>query len=393
LERTALIAMAAALACEPLYIVRPRLGPLPTTLLEILLIIAILLGVVALGLCRLPWRNPYTWPALLFLAGATLNVFFAPSLRAAAGIWKAYFVEPALAALVIAGLAAAGLIVAMPNLALAGFHAARHTFSLVTPPVTIYTTANAVALFLVPLDALALAILLFADDRRERLAAAAFLAVTGAAVLASFSRAGWLALAAAGLLVAAFHRRRWLLIGPGLAVALAAGLGIPAVRARIAVEFDPSSPNNSVISRLSLWESTLNLLRARPLTGGGLAGFLRSLEPYRTAGYGEKLLYPHDIVLNFWTETGLIGLAGFVWLSLQAVRTGRDALAAPGLARVLAIGWLAALLAVWLHGLVDAPYFKNDLSVEFWALLGLQLAAWRAPSRTPAPTPAPNETS
>ena len=32
---------------------------------------------------------------------------------------------------------------------------------------------------------------------------------------------------------------------------------------------------------------------------------------------------------------------------------------------------LIALIAVIVHGLVDVPYWKNDLSLEFWALLSL----------------------
>ena len=39
------------------------------------------------------------------------------------------------------------------------------------------------------------------------------------------------------------------------------------------------------------------------------------------------------------------------------------------------LGVILVLVAVVLHGLVDVPYFKNDLALEFWALLGLLTAA------------------
>ena len=35
------------------------------------------------------------------------------------------------------------------------------------------------------------------------------------------------------------------------------------------------------------------------------------------------------------------------------------------------------LVGVVMHGLVDVPYWKNDLSVEFWVLLGLAWAGER----------------
>jgi hypothetical protein len=32
---------------------------------------------------------------------------------------------------------------------------------------------------------------------------------------------------------------------------------------------------------------------------------------------------------------------------------------------------MAAMVAIIIYGLVDVPYFKNDLSVLFWTILGL----------------------
>jgi hypothetical protein len=45
--------------------------------------------------------------------------------------------------------------------------------------------------------------------------------------------------------------------------------------------------------------------------------------------------------------------------------------------RHIELGVFLALVAVVVHGLVDVPYFKNDLSFEFWVLLGLAWAGRR----------------
>ena len=45
--------------------------------------------------------------------------------------------------------------------------------------------------------------------------------------------------------------------------------------------------------------------------------------------------------------------------------------------RPLQLGVLLALMGIIVHGLVDVPYFKNDLSLEFWVLLGLSWAGRR----------------
>jgi len=50
-------------------------------------------------------------------------------------------------------------------------------------------------------------------------------------------------------------------------------------------------------------------------------------------------------------------------------------------------------VAVVVHGMVDLPYFKNDLSLEFWTLLGLAWAGrlWSVAQPQPAPA-APAQT-
>ena len=42
--------------------------------------------------------------------------------------------------------------------------------------------------------------------------------------------------------------------------------------------------------------------------------------------------------------------------------------------RALQLGILLALVAVVVHGLLDVPYFKNDLALELWAMLALVVA-------------------
>jgi hypothetical protein len=49
--------------------------------------------------------------------------------------------------------------------------------------------------------------------------------------------------------------------------------------------------------------------------------------------------------------------------------------------RPVHLGVLLAMVAILVHGLVDVPYFKNDLAFEFWLLAGLTLAGRRDPPR------------
>jgi O-antigen ligase len=381
--------MALALACAPAYTIRFHFGPLPSTLLEVVLVVAIVVGLAAYW-GDIPWRNPFTWAALLFLLGATLDVVFAPEPKAAAGLWKAYFVEPMLAGLVIAamaprrsrllllGLGLGAVVPAVVNAFVDGTQMAHHTFNTFTPQVAIYNTANAVPLFLEPPMAFALALAVHGRERVARVVAGALFIVYAIAVMLSYSRLGWITLLALVLFVAAFHRRRWWAFGIALVVAVAAFAASPEVRGRIIVEFQPSD-KNSVLLRVPLWRATLDMLRDHPLFGAGLAGFKAAIEPYAArAGYHEDLIYPHNLLLNAWAETGLLGLLGFLWTLVQALRVGLRRLAQDPFQRALGIGLLGMLLTFAIHGIGDVPYFKNDQALVFWALLGVTLGAGRA---------------
>ncbi|MBO0702422.1 MAG: O-antigen ligase family protein [Candidatus Dormibacteraeota bacterium] len=378
-----------ALALSPAYIVRPHLGPLPLTVLEIALVVALVVGY--LGYWReLPWWNPYLIPGGLLLAAAFLAILVSPVRLSAADTWLAYFAEPAAAGLLAAavcrrrsharvllvGLGVAGAVISFANIGNTLHALATHRFSDVTPPVVIYMTANAVPLYLEPLLAFAFGIVVFSDDRRERWVAAAFAALFILADLLSFSRLGWITLACLIVFTAAFTRFRWWIWGAIVAVGAAAFALLPPVRRRILVEFG-SSGNNTVLLRKPLWLSSLNMLRHRPLQGAGLDGFRPTVQGYAVQGYDQNLIYPHNLFLNFWSETGLLGLVAIVWYGVQLIRCGVRGLGRANRpwVRALSLGLLGLVLAFLVHGVGDVPYFKNDQALAFWTLTGIQLGA------------------
>ena len=148
---------------------------------------------------------------------------------------------------------------------------------------------------------------------------------------------------------------------------------------RLGHEVDLQDPNNSLEIRLNVWRATLRMLRDHPIFGAGLSGFPTTVEPYRAAVGAQPLQYPHNILLNFWSETGILGVVAFGWLLVQAFRyTLLGWRRASRAWRPYHLGVAVALVAILVHGLVDVPYWKNDLSAEFWILLGLTWAGLRA---------------
>jgi O-antigen ligase len=108
------------------------------------------------------------------------------------------------------------------------------------------------------------------------------------------------------------------------------------------------------------------MLKDHPLFGVGLSGFPIVVKPYHHAQGVEIFQYPHNLVLATWSEIGLMGLIGFILVLIWFFRRAYK-LHATRYTLLLA----AAMVAILVHGLVDVPYFKNDLSMLIWLLIFL----------------------
>jgi O-antigen ligase len=90
----------------------------------------------------------------------------------------------------------------------------------------------------------------------------------------------------------------------------------------------------------------------------------------------EIYLYPHNIILNFWTELGIAGLLLFIWIIGKVFFVSLKNLTIISKFKIqnskfLPLGLLCSMIVIVVHGLVDVPYFKNDLSCFFWILMAI----------------------
>lgn len=384
--RWALYLSAAAL---PLYVVRWHYGPLPTTLLETLIFVTVALYAVARwrdGMRR-PISTAYDIPIILLLVAGAVSVLVARDHRAALGLYRAYFVEPValyyvaadllnreehLQRLVLA-LAAGSSAFALLNLEVFTHAVLAHDVHVGVAPNALYGNANYVAMYLEPPFALAAGLLLLGQGRFWKLVGALWLLIVGIALIVMFSKGSYLALAVLAL-VALVTVPRWRLpLVAGLAAAAIALTQIPLLQARLATV--PSSLNG----REEVYGAALGMIRDHPLFGLGLGGYtflFRGVQPEA---------HPHDLWLTFWVELGLVGLIAFTVILFGLLWRGWKAWPkAEGFSRPLLWGVLGAFVLWTVHGLVDSPYWKNDMSVEFWILAAIEVAVLRAAWR-PAP--------
>jgi O-antigen ligase len=138
---------------------------------------------------------------------------------------------------------------------------------------------------------------------------------------------------------------------------------------RLAGRLDMSQGTS--FARVQVWRAGLDLAGQSPLLGIGLDNFLyrypRALPP--DTPFEPNLSHPHNLILQFWLELGLAGLAALGWLLWRFMRLIWPLASGPGarpVERVLAIGALGSMTDFMVHGLVDNSYFLPDMAVIFW---------------------------
>ena len=213
------------------------------------------------------------------------------------------------------------------------------------------------------------------------------LVVAGACIAAgalTLNRTFWLAAAAEITIFALFSMRYWSwryrkasMLGVGALVAtLALVQVLTASESRMAI----AAPGGDVWNFLSsdprgdLWQFAVSRIAQHPWIGAGLG-------KWTSAGFFVEqfddplLMHAHNTFLNRALETGLPGLAAFVYLLLSVAIACRR-VARSGDADTAAIGaaGLALIIGVVVKNLTD-DFFVRQNALLFWALVGAGLGA------------------
>lgn len=351
----------------PAYLVRFSVAGIPLTLLEVLILIT-----VGVWIIQTTTKNQWSDVQHIFsrhwwlLIGGWLLAFLiaaviAPDTRAALGVLKAYAIEPILLLIVIRSTFGHqiapllnGLGISAMAIALLGIIQWLTGLGIPIPwdierrITSIFPFPNAIGLYLGPIVMIAIAHL--TKKRTWFWMSVAVLSVV--AIMLAKSEAALVAIVATTLLGGIIYKptRRVAIAGTTVAV-IAASLFGPLQEKLLLQDYSGQV-------RLSQWSETMELLKTTPVLGTGLSGYPQAIEPFHRATHYEIFQYPHNIILNIWTELGLLGLALLV-ATLWLVH-----LCAKGDCKnLIAIACLMALTHMLIHGLVDVPFFKNDLAV------------------------------
>ena len=241
---------------------------------------------------------------------------------------------------------------------------------------SVYASPNNLGLFLGRIVPILTSLVLFDRSPLRR----AFHGLISLPILVCFyltySRGAWLlGLPAALLFIGLVRGGRAIWAALGASLAAAGGLLLPLLGTeRMASTFN--TQGGTAFLRLKLWEGSLNMIQDHPLLGVGLDNFLYQ---YRTryilpgAWKEADLSHPHNIVLDYWTRLGALGVAAIAWLEIAFFRKGLSLYRRlpDGLERALILGLMASMVDFLAHGLIDNSYFLVDLAFVFFLTVGV----------------------
>jgi O-antigen ligase len=226
--------------------------------------------------------------------------------------------------------------------------------------------------YLLLLMAVAAGIALETSRARIRTGALAILALAAPPFAFTLSRASYLGVVPAFLVLVGLSRQRRLMVGLLLLVVVClplAAVVLPgAVIDRIVYTFEPEAGqptarlgrvafDPSTSARLLSVRQALEGWTERPIFGYGVTGF-----GFMDAQYARALV-----------ETGAIGLATFVWLVGAVLLSGYRAFQRLEIAedRGLALGFLAGAVGLLVHALGSNTFIIVRIMEPFWLLAGI----------------------
>ena len=324
------------------------------------------------------WRDALISPLGLLLAAATLSLTWSELLRFSLREYRTIIVEPALFALVVRDIArerrawwlllwsliAVGGVAA--GFALWGFFSETQIVLAdgVRRASAIYGSPNHLALLLGRIAPAAGALALAAPLTMRAWSPLLVVVMAMTAALAlTYSRGAWFGYGAALLFLAAVdHRRAFRMLAlVGGAVALGTIFLVP---------LDRLASETTSGQRLYVWQAAARMIMDYPLTGVGLDNFLYQYPRYMLvdAWREPNLSHPHNIILDFWVQLGILGLTTLGWMQLRFWRQARAVWLRRDDAwnRAGALALMASMADFLAHGLIDNSFFLIDTALVFW---------------------------
>lgn len=118
--------------------------------------------------------------------------------------------------------------------------------------------------------------------------------------------------------------------------------------------------------RFQMWQAAFKMVKENPLLGKGVGTFMDYFSKYKPNLYVQ---YAHNCLLQIWAETGIFSLLSFLFFAgsvlFQAIKKFKKN------NDFMLLGLVAGMFGFLIHSFFDTDLYSLQLSVLFWAFMGL----------------------
>ena len=183
------------------------------------------------------------------------------------------------------------------------------------------------------------------------------------------ARGAWIGLGISMLYIAISKRKTWMVLL--LVLVLLSSILIKTEMTRAIFS------TGSLSDRLSMLGTSWQIFAKHPIIGNGLNTFFVNFKKYRNDEWKDKKgSYAHNCYLQMAADTGLVGLAGFLFLLfsyfrevIRALKVIRD-----DFFRTALWGISIGVFAFLVHSAFDTNLYSLNLATLFWFAIGTSLA-------------------
>jgi hypothetical protein len=189
-------------------------------------------------------------------------------------------------------------------------------------------------------------------------------------LILTYSRGGFIAFVAAILVIAIVCKE--VKVGVYLVFMILLCYGYNLFESTNRTDFSTIPFDSSSLYRIEIWKASWELFRENIVFGAGIGSVskLLSFSSDKLIGY---IAHAHNIPLQLLAEIGIVGFTAFFALVLSGIKKfivfwskNKDSEYS-----YVAVGFIASLTAILIHGMVDCVYFIPSRSLIFLVYLGL----------------------